>query len=286
MTGVTYPKIDKEKNLPVYVTGTGISCAVSPSIDNEDEENRLLITVGGCGVIRIGDKEYLLPAGSGFYASAEVQYTAVASDKNHRTRHPSSDDEWLTDWVTFLFSSELMQKELFGDEDFVFFTFASPAEVSASVRKIGEYLETDERFGGFSASAEIYSLLINLKREMLELPKTAERVNGTIGHVVEYIDENYTGEITLADLCVAAGGISEQYLCRLFKHHMGERPIEYILHKRIILARSYLEKTDMPISDIASLTGFNNTSYFYRNFKKFTGLSPLECRQGKTAGDR
>jgi len=97
--------------------------------------------------------------------------------------------------------------------------------------------------------------------------------------VLSYIDENYSNEITLEHLCTAAGGLSEQYLCRLFKSTVGQRPIEYILRKRIDIARAYLDKTDLAISDIAEKCGFHNTSYFYRNFKKFTGTSPLTYRQ-------
>ena len=100
-----------------------------------------------------------------------------------------------------------------------------------------------------------------------------------INRIIDFINEHYSEEISLDMLCEAAGGLSEQYLCRLFKHNIGMRPVEYILKKRIGIARSYLEKTDLPINDIAQLTGFNNTSYFYRNFKKFTGTSPLSYRQ-------
>ncbi|MBR3997347.1 MAG: helix-turn-helix transcriptional regulator, partial [Clostridia bacterium] len=133
--------------------------------------------------------------------------------------------------------------------------------------------------GGFTASALLYQLLIRLNRDEANIAGGREKVNHTISDVLSYISENYTATITLENLCEAAGGLSEQYLCRLFKQSTGMRPMEYILKKRISAARSYLENTDMPISEIAVLTGFHNTSYFYRNFKKFTGMSPLVCRQ-------
>ena len=55
--------------------------------------------------------------------------------------------------------------------------------------------------------------------------------------------------------------------------------MEYMLCRRVSAARVYLETTDLPISDVAARSGFHNTSYFYRSFRKFVGMSPLAYRQ-------
>ena len=133
-------------------------------------------------------------------------------------------------------------------------------------------------YGGYTASALFYQLLIRLNRDADNIIGM-ENMNPAVSEMLLYINENYTEKITLEQLCSISGGLSEQYICRLFKENTGMRPMEYVLKKRISAARSYLENTDMPITDIALLTGFHNTSYFYRNFKKFTGMSPLLCRQ-------
>ena len=276
---VSYPEVKKKSALPVFVTGVGVGYSQLAVTHQTFSGSQILISVSGCGTLTVGESRYDCPAGCGFYLGHGVDYRyEPRKEFVQRSRNASLDDQWTVDWLSFGFSYDLFESELFTKQSFVMFRFRDPASVSASIRKIRDALENDSEYGEFGASAILYSLLIDLNRETLSLPAPAKKKNPAIDAVMKYIDDNYTTEITLGDLCEVAGGISEQYLCRLFKQNTGERPIEYILHKRISMARSYLEKTDMPIPDVAKLTGFHNTSYFYRNFKKFTGISPLGCR--------
>ena len=273
---VLYPEINNEINLPVFVSGIGVSCPQMPVSKAVISSHQLLVTVGGIGSVSIGSEQYEIPAGCGIYINKGVEYSCSSVVKHGRR---SGNEEWLVDMISFSFQTEQLEKQLFTAEGFSFFRFRDPAMVSAALRRIHGLLMSDPKYGAYLASAELYTLLIKLNQETLDIPQLTQKASPVINSVIKYIDDNYTAEISLGDLCKAAGGISEQYLCRLFKQYTGERPIEFILHKRIGMARSYLEKTDMPISDVAKLTGFNNTSYFYRNFKKFVGISPLTCRQ-------
>jgi YesN/AraC family two-component response regulator len=56
--------------------------------------------------------------------------------------------------------------------------------------------------------------------------------------------------------------------------------MQYVMKVRISKAEKYLRTTDKQIKEIADLTGFNYSYYFSRTFKKITGLTPLEYRQG------
>lgn len=288
MALVSYLQSNKEIRLPVCVAGVGVGYPQAAVTRPAMASHQLMITVGGCGVVRVDDRNYDVPVGCGFYISSEKNFSFSPKDRTSKSKKNDDESKWLVDWVSFDIGSDLLKKALFTDNDFFFFSFRDPATVSAKIRKISGIVENDTSYGVFSSSAAMYDLLIYVNRESLMIPQNPEKSNHIIDSVTAFIDDNYTDEINLSDLCDAAGGISEQYLCRLFKQYTGERPIEYILHKRISMARSYLEKTDMAITDVAKLTGFNNTSYFYRNFKKFTGVSPLNCRQNaykKSAND-
>jgi len=52
---------------------------------------------------------------------------------------------------------------------------------------------------------------------------------------------------------------------------------------RCILAKRLLARTDESIADVVYLTGFSEPSTFYRAFKRWTGLTPVEYRQQKMA---
>lgn len=78
---------------------------------------------------------------------------------------------------------------------------------------------------------------------------------------------------------VKAAGCSRRYLELHFRRHIGSTVKEIILGSKIDRIKSLLERTDMPIGDIASDCGFLNDSYLAVIFKRETGLSMTEWRR-------
>jgi AraC-like DNA-binding protein len=99
-----------------------------------------------------------------------------------------------------------------------------------------------------------------------------------ISLAVDFIEKNFSSPITLAQVCEACGGISEQYLCRQFKKSYGLRPFEYILNMRIRYAKFLLAQTGEPISTVAERSGFEHISYFYKKWRCFEETSPTKWR--------
>ncbi|MBQ7930243.1 MAG: helix-turn-helix transcriptional regulator [Clostridia bacterium] len=266
---VYYPDVTRESVLPVFVTGIGTDYLQQPVSRPTLTDPQLLISVAGTGVVTVEEKTFDLPAGTGFYLGCGVDY--------HYS--PAGHEQWLVDWVTFGITADGLRGSLFTGQNYARLEVSRPDLLHNTFRQMFDALSLDRDYGGFTASSMLYTMLIDLNRNVSEIPAAAVCRNPAIQSVLEYIENHYAEEITLDNLCDAAGGLSEQYLCRLFKSTVGQRPIEFILRKRIDTARAYLDKTDLPISDIAVKCGFHNTSYFYRNFKKFTGTSPLTYRQ-------
>ena len=44
-------------------------------------------------------------------------------------------------------------------------------------------------------------------------------------------------------------------------------------------AKQLLQDTDIPVTEIAMQSGYQNVSYFIRSFKKTYGVSPLKSRK-------
>ena len=95
-------------------------------------------------------------------------------------------------------------------------------------------------------------------------------------NLLNYIDANYQEDLTLEQVANYIG-FSKYHFSRLFKQHTNTTFYDYLSHKRIQAAQSLLTM-DIPITDIAFQTGFNNLTTFCRCFKKVTNCSPSEYR--------
>ena len=76
-------------------------------------------------------------------------------------------------------------------------------------------------------------------------------------------------------------GYSETYLGKLFHKIIGITYTEYVTNARISKAKLFLRSSDDTISCIAEMLGYYDASFFSRQFKKHTGISPGEYRSGK-----
>jgi AraC-type DNA-binding domain-containing proteins len=98
-----------------------------------------------------------------------------------------------------------------------------------------------------------------------------------INKVVNYLKENYNGEISLEQLS-SMSNLSLYHFIRVFKSHTGKTPYQYLLDIKIEKAAELLKskKYRMTVSDVAYSCGFNNLSHFITVFKRKKGISPLK----------
>ena len=94
----------------------------------------------------------------------------------------------------------------------------------------------------------------------------------------EYLDNNFTEQINLDELAENFF-ISKFYLTREFKKTFGTTIIQYILNKRIEYAKELLTYTNKSIEEISEACGFNDQSYFSRQFKKAENTTCLAYRK-------
>ncbi len=92
------------------------------------------------------------------------------------------------------------------------------------------------------------------------------------------IHENYADEIKLDDMADVAG-LSKKYFSNFFKDMTQLTPVQYLMQYRIEQASKKLLTSNLSITQIAELCGFNNVSYFIKTFKVFRGTSPTEYRK-------
>lgn len=72
--------------------------------------------------------------------------------------------------------------------------------------------------------------------------------------------------------------MSPDYLSYVFHQKFNQTLSAYITSMRIDKAKELLERTNWGMDIIAEKTGFSSSSYFHKQFKKITGITPQQYR--------
>ncbi|AEH86542.1 AraC family transcriptional regulator [Mesorhizobium opportunistum] len=110
-------------------------------------------------------------------------------------------------------------------------------------------------------------------------PKGGLSVRGA-RKVQEFLDENFTRKLALADMA-AVCGLSPYHFMRAFSRTFGMPPHQYVIDLRLDFAERLLAESRMTIADIAHLAGFSSQSHFTTLMKKYRQTTPLQARVGK-----
>ena len=96
--------------------------------------------------------------------------------------------------------------------------------------------------------------------------------------MISYIQQSFTGEISLKEFGEQFH-LSEKYVSQYFKEHFHITLSKYVTYLRLEHAKQLLQNSDIPVTEVAMLSGYQNVSYFIRSFKKTYGVSPLKYRK-------
>lgn len=126
------------------------------------------------------------------------------------------------------------------------------------------------------------SLLFNyLSRKSGKLLRAASTLPDRDGRrrsaILGYIRSNYRGA-TLTELSEIMF-LTPPYLSKTVATLFGKSFKELLLEERINRAGEMIKNTDLPIGDIINSVGYENESYFHREFKKSFGVTPLVYRK-------
>ncbi|MBO5176833.1 MAG: response regulator [Lachnospiraceae bacterium] len=97
--------------------------------------------------------------------------------------------------------------------------------------------------------------------------------------ICQYIDEHLSDPLKL-DSIAKQFGYNSAYLGKLFAKETGRHFNVYLDERRIELARDYLEK-GFSVAQTCELSGFTNTDYFTKKFKKYVGTLPSEYKKSR-----
>ena len=133
-----------------------------------------------------------------------------------------------------------------------------------------------------AVKSDVISLIVHLSRYHANpnIPMTEYSSNIRVDIVksaVKFIQDNYNKNISIIDIARFLG-LSDAYLCRLFKKITGCTIIHYINLLRCQKARMLIQSEKYTVSEAAAICGFENLSYFTKTYKKHMGHVPSHYR--------
>lgn len=125
----------------------------------------------------------------------------------------------------------------------------------------------------------VFSVLEELSAK-IEARRNERGRNETIERMLNYIREHYPEHDLSLDRLAKEFGLSPTYISKLFKEHTENNFIDHLIEIRINASKTLLTDKDRKVNEIAEAVGYTNTRSFLRTFKKYTGITPTEYRDG------
>ena len=76
--------------------------------------------------------------------------------------------------------------------------------------------------------------------------------------------------------------LSDDHFLRAFRATVGQTPYQYLLCRRIDLARQMLHRSKLPIAGVGRAVGFGSASHFAAMFRQHVGVTPGEWRHARS----
>lgn len=259
----------------LYLQETGSLTAIKPHTSSRQNLSSFLFfyVVDGEGSLTYQNQIYSMKKGDCAFIDCRKKYSQSSSSKNL----------WSLKWVHFYGStmSEIYSKYLerggeacFSAGDGVnnpFFPILDSIMETASSSSYTRDMKINEKL----------SQLLTVLMEYSWNPEKAKQSNTkclNISNVRAYIDQNYTSKISLESVANQFN-VNKSYLLRLFKENTGLTVNNYILQKRILMAKNELRFSNKTMDVIAEECGLETANYFIRIFKKIEGMTPGEYRK-------
>ena len=101
-----------------------------------------------------------------------------------------------------------------------------------------------------------------------------------IAQASSLIDSNLARKWTLEEIS-SKSGLSPSQFSRLFTKHFGEPPIQNLIHRRMKEAKRLVLETSLSIGEICAAVGYENQSFFERQFLKHVGFDAQALRRNR-----
>lgn len=159
----------------------------------------------------------------------------------------------------------------------------SSSDISILRDKLDNYLQNDcisslSRYADFFSLLSILDSIITKElRKSFSIKPSISQSQKNVNDIISFINKHLAEDLTL-DTIAAKFYLNKDYLGRLFKEHTHATIGHYISIQRASLAQNMLAEGHT-VSEVQEKLGFSSYAYFFKFFKKMTGISPSQYRK-------
>ena len=153
-----------------------------------------------------------------------------------------------------------------------------PSEISEIFRRIRDTLDKqrNERQNMDKLKEYYLQFFLNIT-EMLK-SESIYALDDVIEKVQVYIRHNYQKDLN-QDFIASLFYMNRSYLSTLFRQKTGMKFVDYLNDVRIEKSKEMLSGSSRKMYQISKAVGYDNPKYFFRIFKKKTGITPEQYRE-------
>ena len=283
--------VEYGENLAVYLKDESVvNHALHCEIAHKHNGIELIYTTKGKMKCQVGRDSFTLTQGDICFINKNQLHQISCMNKNECSHKSLIIDMTLLTQNQMIY--EKYFKPLIEENSFAHVRFEGKSSPAALIRNYIEEIDKAQKESSLGYELEIIGRLHQIIRQVYisfcETENTKPRSNQHSlieEEMVSFIEQNYSGQITLDDIA-NAGNVSRSQCIKIFKEFTGQSPISFLNSFRLDVSRDLLRNSDMSIADVSINCGFNGQSYFNRQFLRSAGCTPNEYRQRRRGASR
>ncbi len=249
------------------------------------DDLEFFVVVSGCAKAVVGADQLLLHKGESIFINAEILHSVTGCSKDPCVLKSVCWHPYLTGGREDSIFWQKYTKPLIENKslDYIKISGDSREENKVQALFLDAWQQCVREPAGYEVEVRyaLSKLLVHLQEQgnICDRHRNEKSIRDEkrLKQMLSLIHLHYNENLT-AKAIAGAASISISEAIRCFKATLGTTPIQYVKKFRLEKALSYLSD-DLTISEIGNLCGFDDLSYFGKEFKKMYGTSPSEWRK-------
>ena len=133
----------------------------------------------------------------------------------------------------------------------------------------------------FNNLEQLEEYFTNIGCNICRLVSQDEKAKDIVEVMIEYATAHFNQDITVKEMAENILFMNSAYVSHVFSEKQGISFSSWLKNLRMEKARELLENSQLSVTEVALMSGYNDTSQFIRVFKAENGMTPNKYRNQK-----